>query len=38
MPEYAVYDMQLTDPDGSRYVDPALAKQQGNLTRKHYVE
>jgi hypothetical protein len=37
-PEFAVYDMQLTDPAGKRFVDPTLAERQGNLARKHYFE
>ncbi len=37
-PEFAVYDMQLTDPHGKRYVMPNLPEQQGNLARKKYFE
>ena len=38
LPEFAVYDMQLTDSAGKRYVDPGLAARQGSLPRKHYFE
>lgn len=37
-PTFAVYDMQLVDPRGKRYVMPTLAEQQGNVARKKYYE
>ena len=37
-PEFALYDLQITDPRGRRYVMPTLAAQQGNLARSHYFE
>lgn len=37
-PEFAVFDLQLTDPRGRRYAMPTLAEQQGNLARKRYFE
>jgi len=37
-PEFAVFDLQLTDPRGGRYVMPTLTQQQGGLARRRYFE
>lgn len=37
-PEYAIYDLQLIDPQGKRYTMPTLKAQQGSLARKRWFE